>query len=145
MIENTAQMNDEHYKKVLDKDGLTMENIIVKKLFNKNSVKYLTEKESDDLFSIGQAPPVDEFDWSFSWENVIHGQSTSSFIAPVNGWFSIDTISGTEGIVKVNNSSGITIQNTGSFQTMLKSGDVVSCSGTTFDYSFVPCNGEINN
>lgn len=94
MIENTAQMNDEHYKKVLDKDGLTMENIIVKELFNKNSVKYLTEKESDDLFLGGQTS-VDEFDWSFSWENVIHGQSVSSFTAPVNGWFSIDTISGT--------------------------------------------------
>ena len=123
-----------------------MENIIVKELFNKNSVKYLTEKESDDLFSIGQTPPpVDEFDWSFSWENVILGQSASSFTASVNGWFSIDTISGTECVVKVNDSLGITIQNTGSFQTILKSGDVVSCSGTTFDYSFVPCNGEINN
>lgn len=121
-----------------------MENIIVKELFNKNSVKYLTEKESDDLFSVVQTP-VDEFDWSFSWENVIHGQSVSSFTAPVNGWFSIDTISGTEGVIKVNDSLGITIQNTGSFQTMLKSGDVVSYSGTTFDYSFVPCNGEINN
>jgi hypothetical protein len=137
-------MSNERQKKVLDKDGLTMENIIVKELFNKNSVKYLSEKESDDLFFGGQTS-VDEFDWSFSWENVIHGQSASSFTAPVNGWFSIDTISGTEGVVKVNDSLGITIQNTGSFQTMLKSGDVVSCSGTTFNYSFVPCNGEITD
>ena len=73
-----------------------------------------TEKESDDLFFGGQTS-VDEFDWSFSWENVIHGQSTNTFTAPVNGWFSIDTISGTEGVVKVNDSLGITIQNTGSF------------------------------
>ena len=137
-------MSNERQKKVLDKDGLTMENIIVKELFNKNSVKYLTEKESDDLFFGGQTS-VDEFDWSFSWENVIHGKSVSSFTAPVNGWFSIDTISGTEGVIKINDSIGITIQNTGSFQTILKSSDVVSCSGTSFDYSFVPCNGEINN
>lgn len=137
-------MSNEQKKKVLDKDGLTMENIIVKELFNKNNVKYLTEKESDDLFSTEQIP-IEEFDWSFSWENSIHGQSASSFTAPVNGWFSIDTISGDEGLIKVNESLDITIQNTGSFQTMLKSGDVVSCSGSTFDYSFVPCNGEITD
>lgn len=137
-------MSNERKKKVLDKDGLTMENIIVKELFNKNNVKYLTEKESDDLFSTEQIP-IEEFDWSFSWENAIHGQSASSFTAPVNGWFSIDTISGDEGLIKVNESLDITIQNTGSFQTMLKSGDVVSCSGSTFNYSFVPCNGEITD
>ena len=137
-------MSDKRYKKVLDKNGLTIDNIIVGELFNKNNVKYLTEKECDDLLSTGQ-PSVEDFDWSFSWENVIHGQAVSSFTSPVNGWFSIDTISEAECVIKVNNSLGITIQSTGSFQTMLKSGDVVSCSGATFNYSFVPCNGEIIN
>lgn len=137
-------MSDKRQKKVLDKNGLTMENIIVNELFNKNNVKYLTEKECDDLFLTGQ-PSVENFDWSFSWENVIHGQAVSSFTSPVNGWFSIDTISGEECVINVNNSLGITIQSIGSFQTMLKSGDVVSCSGATFNYSFVPCNGEIIN
>ena len=136
-------MSDKRYKKVLDKNGLTMENIIVDELFNKNNVKYLTEKECDDLFLTGQ-PSIND-DWSFSWENVIHGQAVSSFTSPVNGWFSIDTISEAECVITVNNSLGITIQSTGSFQTMLKSGDVVSCSGATFNYSFVPCNGEIIN
>ena len=46
-------MSDKRYKKVLDKNGLTMENIIVDELFNKNNVKYLTEKECDDLFLTG--------------------------------------------------------------------------------------------
>ena len=136
-------MTDKQQKKVLDKDGLMIENIIVKDIFTKDNVIYLSEKDCDGLFGVVQNQ-VDDYDWSFSWENAIHGQSVKSFVAPVNGWFSIDSISGTDGIIKINDSIGITIQNTGSFQAILKTNDVVSCTNTTFTYSFVPCNGEIN-
>ena len=45
-------MSDKQQKKVLDKDGLIIENIIVKDIFTKDNVIYLSEKDCDDLFGI---------------------------------------------------------------------------------------------
>lgn len=128
-------------EKVLTKDGLSIKSITVDKIYTGDNIRILTEKESDNFFSVTQG--IDsKFDWSFSWENVIHGQSTNTFTAPVNGWFSIDKISGSVGNITINNSLSIKVQGDGSFQTILKSGDVVGCD-INFNYSFVPCNGEI--
>ena len=45
-------MTDKQQKKVLDKEGLMIENIIVKDIFTTDNVIYLTEKECDGLFGI---------------------------------------------------------------------------------------------
>ena len=135
-------MINERKKKVLDKDGLTMENIIVKKLFNKNGVKYLTEKESDDFFFAQDESSANEYDWSFNWDNTITGLDTNTFIAPSNGWFSIDKISSSTLTITVNNKQNSSIKENGSFQALLKKDDTVTAS-TNFNYSFTPCNGAI--
>lgn len=126
---------------ILNADGLFIKNIIVEKLKDNNNISFLNEEESDLLFSNNNVD-TSEYDWSFNWDNVITGLETNNFTAPSNGWFSIDSFTSQSLSLTINNKQNSTLKSGGSFQVLLKEGDNVVAS-SNFNYSFAPCNGEI--
>lgn len=126
---------------ILNSDGLNVKNVITDNL-RSNNIIFFNEEESDNFFLNQDSLSENEYDWSFSWDNTIAGLDTNTFIAPSNGWFSIDKILSSTLTITINNKQNSTIKENGSFQTLLKKDDAVTAS-SNFNYSFTPCNGAI--
>jgi hypothetical protein len=74
--------------------------------------RYALQKESDDFFFAQDVSSANEYDWSFNWDNTITGLDTNTFIAPSNGWFSIDKILSSTLTITINNKQNSTIKET---------------------------------
>lgn len=127
---------------ILNSQGLNIKDIITDNLRSNNNVIFFNEEESDDFFLKEDGTDINEYDWSFSWDNTITGLDTNTFTAPSNGWFSIDKILSSTLTITINNKQNSTIKENGSFQTLLKKDDTITAS-SNFNYSFTPCNGAI--
>ena len=120
-----------------NKHGLRVNNLTSDNIVSSDGSKFLSEKESDLKYI--DSTPVQNYNWTPDWRNNVRGVDVTTFETPVNGWLSINKSSSP---IFVNGNKITTLTNNGSYQSMLKFGNVVT-SEAEFTYTFAPCKSEM--
>ena len=120
-----------------NKHGLRVNNITSDNITSSGGSKFLNEKESDLKYISNQT--VQNYNWTPDWRNNVRGVDVTSFEIPVNGWLSINK---SQSPIFVNGKQMTTLTSNGSYQSMLKSGDIIT-SESEFTYTFAPCKSEV--
>ena len=120
-----------------NKHGLNVNNIISDNIIASDGSKFLNENESNLKYIRSSIPQT--YNWTPDWKNNVRGIDVVSFETPVNGWLSINK---SNSPILINGKQITTLPSSGSYQGMLKFGDVVT-SSSEFSYTFAPCKSEM--